>query len=54
MMLYWTDKVLSTIGVVRLKRNELNEISPGVSKDILTSENELKEPTAIAVDSCAG
>ena len=54
MMLYWTDPVRSTVGVVRIKRNELDQIRPVLSAEILTAADGLVKPTAIAVDSCNG
>jgi sugar lactone lactonase YvrE len=54
MMLYWTDQTRSTIGVVNIRRNDLNNVVAGASMDILSSQDGLKSPSAIAVDSCAG
>ena len=56
MMLYWTDPGRSTIGVVRIKRDEqlADTIVPVASTDILTSEDGLVKPESIAVDSCDG
>ncbi|XP_062518866.1 low-density lipoprotein receptor-related protein 4-like isoform X2 [Corticium candelabrum] len=53
-MVYWTDLGRSTISVMKVGKNNLDEVTRGVSKDILTAEDGLEEPLSIAVDSCAG
>ncbi|XP_062518856.1 low-density lipoprotein receptor-related protein 4-like isoform X2 [Corticium candelabrum] len=53
-MVYWTDLDRSTISVMKVGKNNRDEVTRGVSKDILTAEDGLGEPFSIAVDSCAG
>ena len=54
MLLYWTDPTHSTISVAKLQRDEYGAVKPVMSTVLLTAEDGLKWPFAIAVDSCAG